>query len=288
MGGGSRTLSAVPASLAAILAIVVALAACGPADPRPRPSPPPVPAGLDPGHVLVVAEELGGPTFIMNTFDPRSVTLYADGTVIASNPARNLMLATVSTRLGPESLGEAWAKVVGGGLAVDRTLRLPGVFDAGTTQLTVDDGMSVTRLAIDAIGMDPIDGEPTPRPDEAALRANAREAIGMLRELAGLQAYTPPALLLWWGRYEEAPSGIRPKLAAWTAPVDLSTAGVPTPANPIYERCLRLDGADASAVGAVAGTLAPDMIVEQAGARYAVAVRPIYPDEGARVRCPGS
>ena len=63
--------------LGAGLLLSVALTACGaasstPAPATPPPTPPPaVPSGLDPGHPLVVAEELGGPTFIMDTFDPR-------------------------------------------------------------------------------------------------------------------------------------------------------------------------------------------------------------------------
>jgi len=224
----------------------------------------------------------------MDTFDPRSVTLYADGTLIASDPGRNLMLSTVSTALGPDALGEAWATVVGSGLAVDRLLELPGIADAGTTQVMIDDGRAVTRLQVYGLGLDSVDGEPTFPPAEAALRANTSRAVGLLRGMAGREPYAPPALLLWSTRYEEAPSGMQPRLAAWTAPVDLAAAGEATPTKPIYTRCVRLEGADAATVSALVSTLAPDTVVEQAGIRYAIAVRPIYPDEGAGVTCAGS
>ncbi len=277
----------VPA-LVVLLGLAAVLGACAPAGPSPTPSPPDLPAGLDPGRAIVIVEELGGPTSIMDTFDPRSITLYADGTMIASDPARNLMLSTVSTTLAPAALDEAWATVVGSGLATNRLLELPGLADAGTTQVTVDDGTAVTHLQVYALGLGPVEGQPTFPPDEVALRANTGRAIGLLRGLAGREPYAPPALLLWSGVYEEAPSGMQPRLAAWTAPVDLATAGVPTPDKPIYPRCVRLEGDAAAAVAALVGTLAPETIVEQAGFRYTIAVRPIYPDEGARVTCAGS
>lgn len=290
MARASRSWPVVPL-LVGLLGLAPVLAACAPAAPSPTPAPtaaPSAPAGLDPGHALVVIDELGGPTSIMDTFDPRAVTLYADGTLITSDPARNLMLSTVSTTLAPAALDEAWATVIESGLATDRALELPGLSDAGTTQVTVDDGTAVTHLQVYALGLDPVDGEPTFPPDEAALRANTGRAIGLLRGMAGREPYAPSALLLWSGIYEEAPSGMQPRLAAWTAPVDLATAGAPTPTKPIYARCVRLEGAAAAAVAALVGTLAPETIVEQAGVRYAIAVRPIYPDEGAGVTCAGS
>jgi hypothetical protein len=282
-----RPLTRVVLLLAGVLCLILGVAACAPAAPPPT-AVPGVPAGLDPGHALLVIDELGGPTVVMDTFDPRSVTLYADGTLIASDPGRNLMLSTVSTTLGPDALGEAWATVVGSGLAVDRLLELPGIADAGTTRVTIDDGTTVTRLQVYGLGLDSVNGEPTFPPAEAALRANTSRAVGLLRGTAGKEPYVPPALLLWWGAHEEAPSGMQPRLAAWTAPVDLATAGVGTRNVPLYGRCVRLDGEAASAVAALVNTLSPQTIVEQAGIRYAIAVRPIYPDEGAAVTCPGS
>lgn len=273
--------------LAGCIGLAPVLVGCGP--PAPTSAPPPtvpiLPAGLDAGRALVVVEVLFGPTSILDTFDPRAATLYADGTLVASDSRRGLMLSTVSTRLAPDALEEAWAAVLGSGLATDRLLELPGLYDAGTTQVTVDDGTAVTRLQVYALGSDPVDGQPTFPPDEAALRANTGRAIALLREMAGREPFVPPALLLWSSRYEEAPSGMQPTLAAWTAAVDLAADGVPTPANPIYSHCIRLEGAAAAEVAALVRTLAAETIVEQAGVRYAIAVRPIYPDEGDAVTC---
>ena len=58
-----------------------------------------------------------------------------------------------------------------------------------------------------------------------------------LRDVAWLEPWTPPAMLLWWAPYEEAPSGAAPAhLLPWTAPVELATAGAPADL-PIFDRC---------------------------------------------------
>jgi hypothetical protein len=240
---------------------------------------------VDPGYPLLVAEELGGPTFIMDTFDPRSASLYADGTLVAHSAAGTL-LSTVGTTLDPSALDEAWALVLGNGLAIDRTLDLPGLADAGTTEIRVDDGTTLTHLAVYAIGLDAVEGQPTFAPDEAGLRAAAAHVLARLREMAGTDPWTPPALLLWWGVYEGAPSGAEPDhLVPWTAPVDLAADGGLV-GIPLFSRCLRLDGADAAAVADFALTVPPDVVVEQDGTRYGIGVRPIYPDEVGMVACP--
>jgi hypothetical protein len=221
----------------------------------------------------------------MDTFDPRSVSLYADGTLVAPGPAGTL-LPTVGTTLDAHALDEAWALVVGNGLAIDRTLELPGLFDAGTTEIRVHDGTRLTHLAVYALGADPVDGERTFAPDEAGLRAAASHVLARLREMAGTEPWDPPAMLLWWGTYDEAPSGAPPAhLVPWMAPLDLATGGAAVQ-NPLFDRCMRLDGDEAQAVAALVRTLSPDGVVEQAGTRYSVGVRPIYPDEVDAVACP--
>ena len=129
--------------MAAAVAIAVSIAACAPVAPVPSVAPT-APDGLDPGRPLIVVDELGGPTSIADTWDPRSATLYADGTLIASDPRGGMMLSTVSAGLAGASLDEAWATVAGTGLAVARSLELPGLADAGTTRIRTDDGTSRT------------------------------------------------------------------------------------------------------------------------------------------------
>jgi hypothetical protein len=117
----------------ATLSAVILIAGCASAA-SPAGSPAPTaPEGLAPGRPLIVVDALGGPTSIPDTWDPRSATLYADGTLVASDPRSGTLLATVSTRLAGAALDEAWATVAGTGLAVDRSLELPGLADAGTT-----------------------------------------------------------------------------------------------------------------------------------------------------------
>lgn len=268
-----------------LLSLVLAACSVTPATPAALTPPPAAPDGLDPDHALVVAEELGGPTFIMDTFDPRSVTLYADGTLVAPGPG-GILLPTVGTTLDATTLDQAWALVLGSGLAIDRTLDLPGLFDAGTTEMRVDDGSTLTRLAVYALGAEPADGEPTFAPDEAGIRAAASHVLARLRELSGTDPWTPPAMLLWWGPSEDAPSGMPPAhLVPWTAPVDLAGDGAAVD-NPLFTRCLRLEGDAVPAVAQMVRSLPSDVVVEHAGARYGIGVRPIYPDEVDAVACP--
>ena len=128
---------------------------------------------------------------------------------------------------------------------------------------------------------------PRSPPDEAALRAAASHVLARLREMAGTEPWTPPAMLLWWGAVRgcairDAPGrtsfrGRRP----WTSR---------RMARPSPTRCSRAACAStATTVRAVADlvrSLPSDVVVEQAGTRYAIGVRPIYPDEVDAVACP--
>lgn len=270
-------------AVAVAVAIAVSIVACAPVGPVPSVAPT-APEGLDPGRPLIVVEELGGPIWIPDTWDPRSATLYADGTLVASDPRSGMMLSTVSTRLAGAGMDDAWATVAGTGLAVDRSLELPGLFDAGTTRIRTDDGTRRTELLVYALGSDPVDGATFP-PDEVALRTNASWAIGRLRELASDEAWSPPALLLWWGPYEDDPGGAVASRVPWTPAVDLATAGAPA-ATPVWSRCAVLEGEAAAEVTGFARGVPPGIVVEQAGLSYGIAVRPIYPDELGSVACP--
>jgi hypothetical protein len=277
-----RTLAA-----GAALAICVALLGSAPVPPPPASIAPTAPSGLDAGRPLIVVDELGGPTSLPDTWDPRAATLYADGTLVASDPRSGTLLSTSVARLSGPALDEAWAAVAGTGLAVDRSLDLPGLSDAGTTRIRTDDGARRTELLVYALGLDPVEDGATFPPDEVVLRANASWAIGRLRELAGTEPWTPPALLLWWGPYEDYPGGAVAPRVPWTPAVDLAMAGEPV-ASPVWSRCAVLEGATAADVAAFARGVPPGVVVEQAGTSYGVAIRPVYPDELGAVACPGS
>lgn len=268
---------------AAAVAIAVSIVACAPVAPVPSVAPT-APEGLDPGRPLIVVDEVGGPTSIPDTWDTRSATLYADGTLVASDPRGGTMLSTVSTGLAGAALDEAWATVAGTGLAVDRSLGLPGLADAATTRVRADDGSKRTELLVYALGADPVDGATFP-PDELALRVNASWAIGRLRELAGVEPWAPGELVLWWGPYEDFPGGAVAPRVSWTPAVDLAAAGAPA-ATPVWSRCAVLEGAAAADVAGFARGVMPGVVVEQAGISYGVAVRPIYPDEVGSIACP--
>jgi hypothetical protein len=270
---------------AAALALSFTLAACAPGTPSPSVAPT-APAGLEPGRPLLIVDELGGPTSLPDTTDPRSATLYADGTLVASDPRTGTLLSTVSAELDGAALDEAWAAIAGTGLAVDRRLELPGLFDAGTTRIRTDDGTRRTELLVYALGSGPADGATFP-PDEVVIRTNAAWAIGRLRELAGDEAWVPPALLLWWSPYEDFPGGAVAPRVPWTPGFDLAGAGGLV-ASPVWERCDLLDGADAAEVARFARGVPPGVVVEQGGVSYAVGVRPVYPDELGSVACPAN
>jgi hypothetical protein len=76
-----------------------------------------------------------------------------------------------------------------------------------------------------------------------------------------------------------------PHLVPWTAPLDLATDGADV-RNPLFSRCLRLDGDQVRAAADLVRGLPADVVVEQSGTRYQVGVRPIYPDELDAVACP--
>jgi hypothetical protein len=272
---------AAPAFLvAAAAALLLVAAGCGPGPgptPTPPPSFPPVPLGLDPLRPIILVDTLPNPISLPDTYDAREVVLYADGTLVVSNPAGSL-LATVTATLSPEALAGAWARVHASGLARDGSLSLDGLFDAGTTRFLVDDGTTNTEFLVYALGAEPMDGQsPFPAAD-SALRRNAAETIDSFRELATQAPWTPPALLLWWSGYEDFPGGAVAPRVPWTPAVDLATAGAAV-RHPIFQRCVRVDGAAAAEVAQFVRALRSDVVVEQGGDSYALGVRPIYPDE---------
>ncbi len=273
----------------ATLSAFILIAGCATAAPPAASPAPTAPEGLDPDHRLVMIEEISGWPGIEGTFDPRVVTLYADGRVVTSDPARNSILTTTAATLSPRDLDRVWAMVAATRVAQDRSLELPGLYDAETTWIRVDDGTRATTLSIYALGAEGGVGEPDGASmlpdDEIALRRNTVSLRTLLRESAGQAPYTPPALLLWWAPFDAAPSGIEPRVVPWTPPLDLATAGAPVD-NPVYARCALVEGAAAAAVAELTRTIPHDVAVEQGGSRYQVAVRPIYPDEVGSVACP--
>lgn len=260
-----------------VAAIPMLLAGCA-STPTPPATPATVPAGLDPDHVLVsIADPTSWPG-LAEVEDGRLLTLTADGTLVARG-TDDARMAITTTRLDRDGLDRAWASVIASGAAVDAEYDLPGVFDRSTTFVRVDDGSRATELSIYALGEDAIE-EPF-SPEEQGRRTAAAGLISELRLLAGLEPWTPPALLLWWSPSGDPAAPVVP----WGASLDLATGGGPVD-NPFYQRCVRLEGDQAAAVADMARRTASNVDVEQDGARYQFAVRPIYPDELDEVDCP--
>ena len=91
------------------------------------------------------------------------------------------------------------------------------------------------------------------------------------------------ALLLWWRT--ELPGDWNVRIVTWSLPIDLATAGHPID-HPVWDRCVRLDGSEAAAVARFAESLPIDHLVEHDGARFAINIRAIHPDELDEVECP--
>ncbi len=262
----------------AIAAVAILVAACSSTSPSPS-GPVTVPAGLEPDHVLVAIDDASNWPGLGEVEDPRLITLTADGMLVVRMP-NGARLPVAQTRLDRVALDTAWAAVVRSGTATNATFDLPGAYDVNTTTIRVDDGSRSTKLSIYALGGTPTEGAFDA--DEARLRGAAGNLVSELGLLAGSDAWTPPAVLLW---IEEPGEGLMPRAAPWTPHVDLATAGAPVE-NQFFDRCVRIDGQAAVDVTDFVRGLPSDVRVEQAGRSYGIAVRPIYPDQLDDVQCP--
>ena len=260
------------------MGVVVMTLAASCAAPAPVPTataaPPKAPAGLDSDHVLLAIDDVSGWPGFEGVYDPRIATLTADGTLVTHMPNRGGHLPIATTKLDQAGLDAAWGAVQSSGTARDASFDLPGLFDASTTAIRVDDGTRATELSIYGLGSEA--GDEPFSPEEAGLRRAATSLITQLQLLAGPEPWRPPAILLWSVDPDE--EGTAPQAVPWSPPVDLATAGVAVD-NPVYQRCVRLEGDVAGEVADFLRGLPGDALVEQAGTRYGVAVRPIYPDE---------
>jgi hypothetical protein len=246
------------------------------------------PTGLADDHILFASDYIVHNPDLVGVYDPRIMTLTADGTLVLERGDLGTTLATTATRLDDASLAQAWSSIVRSGVFSDGTLALPGFASQTVTTTTnvfrVDDGTRSSRLVIDDLGSEQIfPGVPRIAGSEMSLREAATRLMDELRAMGGSEPWTPPALTMWWRPELPADSGAT--IVPWTLPIDLARAGRPV-ARPVWERCVRLDGEDAAAVAEMAHALPVGNIVEQAGALFAVGVRPIHPDELDEVDCP--
>jgi hypothetical protein len=244
------------------------------------PAPDGTPSGLSPDHVLLAVDYLVHHPALEGVYDPRLVTLSADGTLVIERRDRDVVMGATRTLLDAGGFTAAWSSILRSGVFANGSLGLAGVPDhAGRTDTSfrVDDGAQATRLVIQDLGSEQVySANPPISADEVARRAAASRLIDELRLLGSREPWTPPSLLLWWR--SELPADWNATVVPWPLSVDLSTAGQPID-HPVWSRCARFDGADAAAVAAFARSVPIDHLVERDGKRHVISVRPIHEDE---------
>jgi hypothetical protein len=239
-------------------------------------------------HVLLAIDYVVDDPALDGVYDPRWVSLTADGTLVLHRGDVDAIFGTTVTKLDAAGLERAWTAINRSGVFTEGNLVLPGFPQAGAPAtrdvFRVDDGTRSTRLTIASLGSEAIYTGAVPIPaGEMALRTAATQLIGDLRSIGGDDPWTPPALLLW--SRTELPADWDATIVAWPVTVDLASAGHAID-HPVWNRCVRLDGSEAAAVARFARTLPIDHLVEAGNARYAINVRAIHPDEIDQIACP--
>jgi hypothetical protein len=245
------------------------------------------PTGLAEDHLLLAIDYIVDDPVTDGVYDPRSVSLTADGSLVIERRDVDAILGTTVTKLEAAGFERAWAAIIRSGVFTDGDLDLPGFPMAGAPPTSdvfrVDDGQRSTRLTIASLGSELIYRDVPPVPHtEMVLRAAATQLIADMRAMGGEDPWIPPALLMWWRR--ELPDSDT-TIVPWSPPIDLATAGRPLD-HPAWDRCVRLDGNEAASVARFANSLPIDHLVESDGVRYGIIIRAIHPDEFDRVGCP--
>jgi hypothetical protein len=273
--------------VSASAALLLTLGACagGAASSSPMET---APTGLADDHLLIAIDYVIDDPVFDGVYDPRGISLTADGRLLLVWRDRDAMFDTRVTRLDAAGLDRAWSAIIDSGVFIDGDLPLPGFPEAGGTATAdvfqVDDGTRSTRLVIASLGSEGLTGRPPIPAGEMALRTAATQLMVDLRGMGGgIEQWTPPALLLWWR--PELPADTGSPIVPWSLPIDLASAGHPIE-HPVWERCVRLEGGGAAAVAEFAGSLPIDHRVELDDVRYAIVVRAIHPEELSNVACP--
>src|SRR6476646_8096900 len=137
-----------------------------------------LPSTLASDHVLFAIDYLVGDPVLHGVYDPRWVTLTADGTLVLPERGENAILGATVTKLDHAGLQRAWSEIVDSGVFVDGNLRLPGFMEThGPVDLDVfqvDDRARSTSLTIASLGSEGVyPGDPPVPKAEMTLRASA-------------------------------------------------------------------------------------------------------------------
>ena len=247
-----------------------------------------MPTGLPADHLLLAIDYVVDDPSLDRVYDPRSVALTADGSLVLERRDVDAILGATVTRLDASGLGLAWSAISRSGIFTDGNLRLPGFMEdhppITADVFRVDDGQRSTRLRIASLGSEGIYvGDPPVPAAEMSVRVAATRLIDQIRAMGGRDLWTPPALLMWWRT--ELPADWKATIVGWSPPIDLATAGQAVE-HPVWDRCVRLDGDEAASVARFANSLPIDHLVELGGVRYGIQIRAIHPDEIDKVACP--
>jgi hypothetical protein len=289
-------------TLVSILAVSFLAAACagsgasGSAAPSPTPSSSPkyaVEAGPD-KLTLRLTDEGGfvAPGFLLTRL-PR-FALYGDGRVIVPGPVVAISPGPLLPNLRQLHVTPAEMQMIvaaadaDGLLGPDATYTATNISDASTSVFTtiVDGGTHV--ISAYALSESGTGANAT----EAAARAKLQDFQAKILDLAGFlgrpvsdaESYQPTAMRVFLSSAQAPdPSGPTPQVVTWPLVADPASTGQATANDGV--RCVALSGTDLTAFMAVARTANTLTIWTAASGRYAVSVRPLYPEESG---CPST
>ena len=219
--------------------------------------------------------------------------LFGDGRIIVPGPLAEispgpLLPNMLVMRVTPAEIQKIMAAADRAGLlGPDASFDAVGIADAGTTVFTtIVDGRAhrISAYALSEAGA--MDGGPTGDPTIAAARARLSEFRAQMsnlpaflrRTVEDIGAYVPSGMRVFVRDAGPAdPAQPTAGVAAWPLTTDPASIGQPTMVEGTV--CLALTGSDLSRFLAVAGTANAGTLWTYGSARYAVTVRPLYPNE---------
>ncbi len=220
--------------------------------------------------------------------------LYGDGRLIVPGPVVEiypgpLLPNLLVMRVTPAEIQTILAAADKAGLLGPNASYLAtGIADAGTTVFTTKVGGATHTISAYALMAD---AKADNVADDAA-RARLLEFENQIsnlnaflgRQVSDAESYAPTGMLVF-ARLADAPDPTAPaqQIVAWPLSLDPATVGQPTTVP--QTSCIPLSGTDLATFLTVARTANAMSLWTYGTVRYAVSVRPLYPDESS---CPSS
>ena len=181
------------------MALLLTFTACVNVDSTRRPAET-APTGLAADHLLIAIDYVIIDPALDGVYDPRGISLTADGRLVLVWRDRDATYDTRVTRLDAAGLDRAWSAIIDSGVFLDGELALPGYPEPGgivtSDVFQVDDGARSTRLAIEALGSEGVVvGQPPLPAGEMALRKAATQLMGDGQRSRAVDAARAPALV---------------------------------------------------------------------------------------------